>query len=399
MAKRAESVAPDRFIPTTFEELSPEFLSASLVEAGVLTTGRVRERRIEIIGEGIGFAGRVARIHLDYVDANDEGPTTLIAKLPSRVKKNRATVEIVNGYEREVCFFRELAGRSELPVPGCYYAEMDEDPFYEQRPTVQRCIEHLPVAVLRMLLPVSLFFVRFSKRRYLVLMEDLAPAENGDQIAGCDLAQAQQAVRNLATFHASYWADDSLCEKIWLPSIDTMPRGVMAVHRRSRRSFFREHGDAIPPEMKEACRWMDGHFESVVRHLTSPPWTVLHGDYRLDNLLFDGASMWATDFQIVARGRPGFDLAYFICGSVDPSVDERLIVDAYCDELRRQGVADYSRAECERDCALSKLWQIYLHVATDDLLDLGEERGARLIEVGRERLFSRIPIPPYDSLL
>jgi hypothetical protein len=306
---------------------------------------------------------------------------------------------LLNGYEREVCFFRELADRSRLRTPRCYYAEMDVDPLYERRPAIQRCIDRLPVGAMRMLLPLGRLAARASKRRYLVLMQDLAPARCGDQVEGCDLARAQQMSRCLAAFHASYWCDTSLIEKIWLPGIDLSPRGLQAIHRRSRRGFLRAHRDELPAQTIEACRFLDRHVEAVMQHLAGPPWTVLHGDYRLDNLLFNESTTWVTDFQGVCRGRPGYDLGYFICGSIDAGVDVRHVIDAYCEALRGHGIHDYTEADCRRDCTLSTLLQVYLYVATDDLIDMGTARGLRLIEVMRDRLFSRLPEPPYDTLL
>ena len=53
------------------------------------------------------------------------------------------------------------------------------------------------------------------------------------------------------------------------------------------------------------------------------PFAVLHGDYRLDNLLFDpdGADVVAVDWQTLAVGPPARDLAYFLGTSL--TVDDR----------------------------------------------------------------------------
>ena len=398
MAKPAGN-AQTPFIPSRFAELSPDFLTRSLRASGVLASGRVQDLRVEVIGAGIGFAGEVARVHLDYADPADAGPPTLIAKLPSADRKNRAALEALYAYEREVCFYQQLSTESKLPVPRCYYAEMDPDPLYAWRPAAQRWLERLPVWLFRALHAVLGLLALLSRRRYLVLLEDLGSAENGDQIEGCDLPRAEQAVRGLAAFHASYWSRDELAEMIWLPRLDTLPRSLMAVHRRSRRRFFRAHCERVPERMRDACRWMDAHFEAVMRQLASPPRSLIHGDYRLDNLFFETGGMWAVDFQVVLLGRPAYDLAYFVVGSVAPDVDEARLLDVYCDELVRRGVTVYDRAECERDYTLSKLFQVYLHVASDDALNLGDDRGPRLLETMRARLLARIPEPPYDALL
>ena len=50
----------------------------------------------------------------------------------------------------------------------------------------------------------------------------------------------------------------------------------------------------------------------------------MHGDYRLDNLMFPehGDGVVAVDWQTLAIGPPGRDLAYFLATSV--LVDDRL---------------------------------------------------------------------------
>jgi hypothetical protein len=80
-------------IPTDFESLTPEWLSEALTASGVCGNVWVTSRSIEIIGEGQGFAGRIARIRLDYADSMDVGPASVIAKLPATIPRNRATVE------------------------------------------------------------------------------------------------------------------------------------------------------------------------------------------------------------------------------------------------------------------------------------------------------------------
>ena len=167
-------------IPETFGELTADFLTQALRRAGALPTGKVTGRRTELIGEGHGFACQVARVHLEYDAPDPSGPTAIIAKLATPNRKNRSGVEAVQGYEREVCFFRELAERARLPVPRCYYASMDPDPYYERRPAIQRFMGRFPVWLFRLLIRIGRWLSVVGKRRYLVLLEDLAPARNGD---------------------------------------------------------------------------------------------------------------------------------------------------------------------------------------------------------------------------
>ena len=52
--------------------------------------------------------------------------------------------------------------------------------------------------------------------------------------------------------------------------------------------------------------------------LATEPTTMIHGDLRADNLLFEpDGSVAAVDFQLIGTGRGTYDLAYFVTQSLD----------------------------------------------------------------------------------
>ena len=55
--------------------------------------------------------------------------------------------------------------------------------------------------------------------------------------------------------------------------------------------------------------------------LSTSPTTVIHGDYRADNIFFaaDGRTV-LLDFQLTGLGSPSYDLAYFVTQSLLPDV-------------------------------------------------------------------------------
>ena len=85
------------------------------------------------------------------------------------------------------------------------------------------------------------------------------------------------------------------------------------------------------------------------------PFAVLHGDYRLDNLMLpptgqDGVV--ALDWQGVIVGLPARDLSYFVCTSLDVDTRrdaERDLVGSYHRELVAHGVDDYQLERCFDD--------------------------------------------------
>ena len=51
---------------------------------------------------------------------------------------------------------------------------------------------------------------------FVLLMEDLAPAEQGNQLTGCSTDQARTAVLELAKLHGPRWGDTTLYDVEWL---------------------------------------------------------------------------------------------------------------------------------------------------------------------------------------
>jgi len=84
---------------------------------------------------------------------------------------------------------------------------------------------------------------------------------------------------------------------------------------------------------------------------------LLHGDYRLDNLLFDPAHSWVSvvDWQTLGVGLPARDLAYFTATSLNSELRlaiEKDLVDEYHRALLGYGVTGYDRETCWRDYRL-----------------------------------------------
>jgi aminoglycoside phosphotransferase (APT) family kinase protein len=89
------------------------------------------------------------------------------------------------------------------------------------------------------------------------------------------------------------------------------------------------------------------------------PFALLHGDYRLDNLLFSDAageaSVVAVDWQSCSLGNPLRDAAFMIVTGLsvaDRRRAERDLVNNYWDALQAFSVTEYDRDQC---------WQDYRH--------------------------------------
>jgi hypothetical protein len=286
-------------------DLSPAAMNRAL--AGQLR-GRVVATRVEPIGTG--QMADSARVFLTY-DDHDAGPDTLVAKFPSHDPISRATASAVRNYEIETSFYRELAPGLPVRSPRCRYVSYD--------PTTDA---------------------------FLLLLEDLAPARPGDQLAGCSLDQAALAVAELPRLHAPRWADPLLADLDWLHrASDESREGTIALYQAVFPGFAERYARRLEPDVLALAERFVHSMPAYYDHVPEPL-TVVHGDYRLDNLLFGtsdgGPPVGVVDWQTVFHGSAVIDLAYFIGAGLVPD-DRRAheidLVRVYRDGMAALGVA------------------------------------------------------------
>jgi hypothetical protein len=191
------------------------------------------------------------------------------------------------------------------------------------------------------------------------LLADQAPAVQGDQIAGCGEQEARLAVAALAGLHGPSW-----CDPFWLdlPGIafprpdEASAKGLGDVAKMSADITVEKLGDRMSAEDRETFTTAMG---LVTPWLVATPdrFALLHGDYRLDNLLFDPDRRWVSvvDWQTLGVGLPARDLAYFTATSLNSQLRltiEKDLVGEYYRGLSGYGVTGYDRETCWRDYRL-----------------------------------------------
>jgi hypothetical protein len=244
----------------------------------------------------------------------DPGPSTVVVKFPSADPTSRGTGLATGAYEREIRFYEHLAVRTSMRIPHCHAAHFD---------------------------PTDGAFV--------VVMEDMAGWRQGDQIEGCEPAVAGAVIDESVRLHADFWgAADTLCAEYgWLtpPADHDRATATQALYRMVWPGFVQRFGHALSADaLARGERVCDGL--AAWASARRPPYTVVHGDYRLDNLLFgpDASQVCVVDWQTHNIGVGAADVAYFLGAGLLPPVrrawEERL-VRRWHDGLVRAGVADY----------------------------------------------------------
>ncbi|CAN5318539.1 phosphotransferase [soil metagenome] len=302
---------------------------------------------------GTGQTGATYRVALSY-GAPTDLPATLIVKLPSQDEAVRERVAL--GYKSEHSFYTEVADTLALPLPQCYHCEIDRD-----------------------------------GADFVMLLADLAPAVQGDQLQGCTVAEARLAARALAGLHGPRW-----CDPDWLTFTGaTMPRpdadfarGLGDIAVMAADTTLSKLGERMTPQDRDTLTETAALVGAWLL-LEPDRFSLLHGDYRLDNLLFDPERTRVTvvDWQTLTVGLPARDLAYFTGTSLVPELradaEKDLVVD-YHRELLGHGVTDYAADECWRDDRLG-MPQVPLITTFGFAFSAATERGDDMVLTMLER--------------
>jgi Phosphotransferase enzyme family len=376
-------------LPLTLSDVTAEWLTAALREGGVIHSSAVTSFDWSVLGEGVGFIGQLGRVSLRY-DAPEPGaPASVIAKFPSPIAQNRGFGVVAGLYETEIRFYHELAGRVPVRVPRLYYGAFDPEPGSSR--AVAWVLERLPGRVTMALLGTLTKAAAKNGRRYALLIEDLGSTRVGDQVAGCGVDEARAALRALARLHASMWNSPDL-RRAWLRGIDADAPLVYGLFKRTWPLFTERYRRHLP-NVEAIGAWLNRNGEDILRRFARPPFTLLHGDYRLDNLFFDAADggpdgVTVIDFQGIRIGNGMVDVAYFLRPNLAPEhadASEERLVRAYHDELVARGVRDYPWEDCRRDYTLAQAWLAMQGAFLLGALDLSHERGVELIDRAVER--------------
>ena len=344
-------------IPSTIEDVDAAWLDDALREGGAIGDARVVAAELEPIGVGVGLLGDLARATLTNDGEPGDAPTTVIVKLPSHHEANRAQGMMFGFYEREIRFYREVAPTVRVRVPRCWWSGSDPE--------------------------AGLFGL---------LIEDLSDYDMADQVAGMTAEQATRAVEALARFHADWWSTDALEDLDWMPySNGPITMQAVGVYERGWPAFLEHFGDHLSPEGRALGERVRDHFAGLLGLLGQPPRTIVHTDFRLDNLFFGPRDVAIIDWQLSTRGRGVYDVAYLLCQSMDVDVRRAAEMDVlkrWHDVLVAEGVADYSWTDAVEDYTRSAMICLVIPVAAGADMDLGNERGRALVAALADRAFT-----------
>jgi hypothetical protein len=285
--------------------VTEDWLTGRLRAAGELEDGRVALVSWQPIGTG--QVGDSVRFTIRY--EGGEGPATLAGKFPAADPTSRGTAAAFGLYAKEVAFYRDLAPLLDVRVPRALAAEVDD-----------------------------------AGTEFVLLFEDLGPCRQGNQLDSCSLADARHGVRQAAAVHAPSWNNPAIIDREWLRMKPEALAQIKALYPQAHAVFAERYADSLEPELMRVCAALNEASEMWFGR-ESADRCLLHGDFRLDNMLFDikgGAEAIAVlDWQTVAVGNGLTDVGYFLgCGIGDALRQEAegQLLDLYCTEMTARGV-------------------------------------------------------------
>ncbi len=343
-------------IPSTAASIDAAWVEGALRAGGLDATARVVAVHAEPVAEAVGLMGEITRLVLTW-DGEDAGPASIIAKLPSALPDNRELALAMGYYECEHRFYTEVAAGCALRTPRTWFSAADAE-----------------------------------QGRYALLIEDLGAYERVDQLDGADLAHAEAVVDALAALHAQWWASPRLADHPWLPDgLGDEVRVYGTLCDGSWPAFADVTADVIGDEDRAlATRFLERYDAMIDRNLDAPH-TLIHRDFRIDNMHFDDGRPVVFDWGSVGHGGGLYDYAYFVSGSLDTEVrrahDDDLLA-RYRDGLAAGGIVvddDTFRAWHDVGALFCLVVPI---LAGGSVLDTRDEKGDRLVEATLVRLFS-----------
>ena len=294
------------------EELSADWLTSVLRASGATSDGAAISR-FEPVAIGTGQMSESYRVRLDWGHGGS-GPGSVVIKIAAADETSRSTGVGLGIYEREIRFYQEVAPRVDGAVASCHLAAYDS-----------------------------------TQGWFTLVLEDAAPAVQGDQIAGGTLEQARLAMRELARLQAPVWNDSSLATADWLNQPQVVNEAIVTP---LLGEFIKRYHERLAPEHR-------GVAERFVTKLDGwlgdrrPPFSIAHGDYRLDNMLFgrpgSGEPLTVVDWQTVSWGPPLLDASYFLGAGLtveDRRAYEQQLVREYYDNLVALGATGLSWEAC-----------------------------------------------------
>lgn len=341
------------------DQLTAEWLTDALRQAGVLNEARVVSFEVKPLSDTAGLLGQNTIIRLAYDTIEESAPQSLFAKFALSDAENRAYWR--TSYVQEVLFYQRFAHQVALPTPRAYFSEFDEATGY-----------------------------------FLLLLEDCSHGEVGNRATGCSLDKARLIVSQIAKFHATWWNHPEVPHY----SGKYTPEAIANWHEMYSREANRL--DDIPeipddPELVRTIKELNSQFTNAMNHQRTSPFTLIHHDYHLGNFIFTETNgttnVIVLDWQDMSVGHGPTDVSLFLGTSFsieNRRAHEQDLLKLYYETLRDNGVVNYSFEQCWDDYRLGMFETLWRYVLVFGLRLFQGAAYAELRDIFGPRIYAAV---------
>jgi hypothetical protein len=263
---------------------------------------------------GSGQVGDSYRLSLDW--NNNEGPETIIAKCSAKDLTSRQTAKNMNLYEIEAYWYNQYGNKIPIRCPEAYFVGLDKKDI----------------------------------GNFIMFMEDLSPARQISQMAGCNINDIRLALDEIVLLHKAHWDDNNLSKIKCLNYGKDRKKFIKQFLIEIYPDWCSRYKDRIDKSILEMGKSLIDRYDSYIEIKTEPI-VLSHGDFRLDNMLFydNNGRVAVLDWQTLSAGVPMADIAYCISTSFSDSNDRKIheesLVSRYLKKLNLDdGVYPYELA-------------------------------------------------------
>jgi hypothetical protein len=313
------------------------------LEDGVTVTAVSTER----IGEGVGILSILQRVTPTYSGAT-KAPKSIVVKYPTDDPVQRGTADALVFYIREVTFYRDCAPSAPFKTAKCYGQAIESD-----------------------------------NTNFTIAMEDISHYRPLNQLDGVSLADSKIMLEKLADFHAMWWNSPKLAnmQGIFPPLLNPTYEMVLPMLWAQGWPLVEQYaGHLLPESVRDIGEIWAGKVPWMLGNLMTPA-TLCHGDYRADNMMFNGDEPVVIDYQIVGTGSGMYDVGYFVSQSITTEVrrgHDKELVDLYLDRLETHGIT-IDRDEMWRQYLISIVFCVTYGVTSFANYAEQNERGKQLV--------------------
>lgn len=292
-------------------QITPEWMTTVLRSSDTIDEGTsVASVDVTDIGEDGGLLSLIYRASMTFDGGS--GPASAMVKIPVPDPVQRGTADVLGFYPRELAFYSEIAPSAPFGAAAVYGAAMAND-----------------------------------STDFVLVLEDLGQLRSVDQVAGASLDDARVALAAMAKFHATWWGHEdipAMSERFLPIKNDVYLAALPGVFAGGWPGCLEHAADQLPPALVEHGNRFGELVPWLLEEMMEPA-TFVHGDWRADNIFFDGtgadSSVTMIDFQISGFAVGLYDVAYFVSQSIDADVrsgNDEDLVRFYLSVLSDNGV-------------------------------------------------------------